>query len=211
MIYFLLLFFTIIFLFLCIYQYREVERRVQKLLDENVQLQNLAMFDALTQIPNRRFLDDIYTKLYKEHLRDNKNLAVFMIDIDCFKSYNDFYGHTKGDEVLIQIAKTLQKTLKRPSDFIARYGGEEFVVVLKDVSLHASSAIANQLILAIKLLQIPHEKSKILPYLTISIGIAFKDTAAKVTQAELLAYADKALYKAKESGKNGYVICEKVI
>ncbi|WP_300453901.1 GGDEF domain-containing protein [Sulfurimonas sp.] len=200
-----------LFTLVCFMEYRKLNGQYENLLEKNAHYENLAMIDALTQIPNRRFLDDIYTKLYKEHIRDNTNLAVFMIDIDCFKAYNDFYGHVKGDEVLIQIAKTLQKTLKRPSDFIARYGGEEFVVLLKDISLDGASTMANQLILAIKLLQIPHEKSKTIPYITISIGIAFKDAAAKVTQAELLAYADKALYKAKESGKNGYVVCEKVI
>lgn len=205
------LFLAALFALLCFLEYRKLDIQLKKLLEKNAQYENLAMLDALTQIPNRRFLDDIYTKLYKEHLRDDKNLSVFMIDIDCFKAYNDFYGHVRGDDVLIQIAKTLQKTLKRPSDFIARYGGEEFVAILKDVSLDGVLNTANQLILAIQMLQIPHEKSKTLPYITISIGIAFKDSAAKVTQAELLAYADKALYKAKESGKNGYVVCEKVI
>lgn len=210
MLYFFLLFLAALFALLCFIEYHKLDMQLKKLLQKNAHYENLAMLDALTQIPNRRFLDDIYTKLYKEHLRENTNLSVFMIDIDCFKAYNDFYGHLKGDEVLIQIAQTLQKMLKRPSDFVARYGGEEFVVVLKDVSLDGALKMAKQLIIAIQRVQIPHEKSKTSPYVTISIGVAFKDAAVKVTQAELLAYADKALYKAKESGKNGYVVCEKV-
>ena len=210
MLYFFLLFLAALFALLCFIEYRKLDVQLKKLLQKNTHYENLAMFDALTQIPNRRFLDDIYTKLYKEHLRDNTNLSVFMIDIDCFKAYNDFYGHLKGDKVLVQIAQTLQKTLKRPTDFVARYGGEEFVVVLKDVSLDGALKMAKQLIIAIQRVQIPHEKSKTSPYVTISIGVAIKDAAAKVTQAELLAYADRALYKAKESGKNGYVVCENV-
>ncbi len=210
MLYFFLLFLAALFALLCFIEYRKLDVQLKKLLQKNTHYENLAMFDALTQIPNRRFLDDIYTKLYKEHLRDNTNLSVFMIDIDCFKAYNDFYGHLKGDEVLVQIAQTLQKALKRPTDFVARYGGEEFVVVLKDVSLDGALKMAKQLIIAIQRVQIPHEKSKTSPYVTISIGVAMKDAAAKVTQAELLAYADRALYKAKESGKNGYVVCENV-
>lgn len=211
MLYFFLLFLAALFALLCFIEYRKLDVQLKKLLQKNTHYENLAMFDALTQIPNRRFLDDIYTKLYKEHLRDNTNLSVFMIDIDCFKAYNDFYGHLKGDKVLVQIAQTLQKALKRPTDFVARYGGEEFVVVLKETSLSGAVTMASELLYAIKFLQIPHEKSKILPYITTSIGIAWKDFDSQITQEELLAFADKALYKAKERGKNGYVLCEEVV
>ncbi|MGE4420446.1 MAG: GGDEF domain-containing protein [Sulfurimonas sp.] len=183
----------------------------EALLAENRKFENLAMIDALTQIPNRRFLDELYTKRFEEHLRDKTSLGVFMIDIDYFKAYNDFYGHVEGDAVLVKIAQTLQKTLKRPSDFIVRYGGEEFVIVLKGTSLDGVLNIAKQLIDAVEKLKISHEKSKTLPYITISIGIAYKNAAAQVTQTELLAYADRALYKAKASGKNCYVLCEKTI
>ncbi|MGE0738597.1 diguanylate cyclase [Sulfurimonas sp.] len=177
----------------------------------NQELEELAMLDALTKIPNRRFLDEIYAKRFDEHRREDVSLALLMIDVDDFKTYNDFYGHAKGDEVLIQIAQTLQKTLKRPTDFIARYGGEEFVVVLKETSLSGAVTMASELLYAIKFLQIPHEKSKILPYITTSIGIAWKDFDSQITQEELLSFADRALYKAKERGKNGYVLCEEVV
>lgn len=202
-------FIAILALLFYLFIYRKLKEQNIKLLNENIKFKNLAMIDALTEIPNRRFLDKIYTKLYKEHFREKSTLAVFMIDIDNFKAYNDFYGHVKGDVILVQIAKELQKTLKRPTDFIARYGGEEFAIILKEINIDGILKIANELIIAIKILQIPHEKSKILPYITISIGIAYKDAKVQITQDEFLAYADRALYRAKEDGKNRYIVCEK--
>lgn len=177
----------------------------------NQELEELAMLDALTKIPNRRFLDEIYAKRFDEHRREDVSLALLMIDVDDFKTYNDFYGHAKGDEVLIQIAQTLQKTLKRPTDFIARYGGEEFVVVLKEISLSGVLTLAEQLIIAIKILQIPHEKSKTLPYITISIGISHKDATTLIDKKTLLENSDKALYQAKAKGKNCSVLYEKTL
>lgn len=181
------------------------------LVTKNQELEELAMLDALTKIPNRRFLDEIYTKRFDEHHRENVSLAFLMIDVDDFKAYNDFYGHVKGDEVLIQIAQTLQKTLKRPTDFIARYGGEEFVVILKDVSLSGALTLAQQLINAIKILQISHEKSKMLPYITISIGISHKNATTVIQKDAFFQNSDKALYEAKEKGKNCFVLYEKTL
>lgn len=97
-------------------------------------LEELSMYDGLTHIPNRRFFDQVFQSTYKEVKRENKSLAVMMIDIDFFKLYNDNYGHGKGDETLKKVAQALQMTLKRPTDLVARYGGEEFVVLLKGTS-----------------------------------------------------------------------------
>lgn len=193
------------------YYQKALQESHDALMLRNQELEELAMLDALTKIPNRRFFDELYAKRYKEHQRERCTLALLMIDIDDYKAYNDFYGHIKGDEILVQIAQTLQKTLKRPTDFVARYGGEEFVVVLKETSISGAVTMASELLYAIKFLQIPHEKSKILPYLSTSIGVAWKDFDSEITQEELLAFADKALYKAKERGKNGYVLCEELV
>ena len=128
---------------------------------KNDMLEKLSMYDGLTNIRNRRFFDETFEKTFSEIKRDKKSLAVLMIDIDFFKPYNDNYGHGQGDETLRKVAKALEKTIKRPSDFVARYGGEEFVILLKDINKDGVEAVANNLLNAVRELKITHEFSKI--------------------------------------------------
>jgi len=169
---------------------------------KNNQLKELAMIDGLTHIPNRRFFDQTYEKSYKEVLRDDKTLAILMIDVDYFKRYNDNYGHAKGDACLIAIAKVLKKSLKRPSDVFARYGGEEFVVLLENIDYEGAKQVSMSLVNAVEGLKISHEYSSAADHVTISIGMAFKEAGEDITKESLLKKADDALYQAKESGRN---------
>lgn len=170
-------------------------------------LEELSMYDGLTHIPNRRFFEKHYDIVYKDSKRKHKSLTVMMIDIDFFKPYNDNYGHGKGDETLKKVANTLFDTLKRPNDFVARYGGEEFVVVLDDIDINGCEVIANNLLSNIRDLQIEHKFSQIQHYVTISIGIGFKDkTNETMSHDNLLKIADDALYKAKDNGRNKFEI-----
>lgn len=169
---------------------------------KNTQLKELAMVDGLTRIPNRRFFDEMFEKNFKEVLRDKKRLAVLMIDVDHFKSYNDHYGHAMGDECLQSIAKVLKNTLKRPTDMVARYGGEEFVVLLKDIDRTGAVQVATALIQAVRDIQIPHEYSEASEYVTISVGMGFKDTEDFISKETVLRHADQALYRAKSHGRN---------
>lgn len=169
---------------------------------KNNQLKELAMIDGLTHIPNRRFFDQMYEKSYKEILRDQKTLAILMIDVDYFKLYNDNYGHARGDACLIAIAKVLKKSLKRPSDVIARYGGEEFVVLLKNIDFEGAKQVSTSLVKAVEGLNIVHEYSLAADHVTISVGMAFKETGEEITKESLLKKADDTLYKAKASGRN---------
>lgn len=175
---------------------------------KNDMLEKLSMYDGLTNIRNRRFFDETFEKTFNEIKRDKKSLAVLMIDIDFFKPYNDNYGHGQGDETLRKVAKALEKTIKRASDFVARYGGEEFVILLKDINKDGVEAVANNLLNAVRELKITHEFSKIENYVTISIGASFYNSNSDVTKLELLLKADETLYNVKNSGRNNFAILE---
>ena len=188
-----------------------VKLRIKNYLDlkiKNDMLEKLSMYDGLTNIRNRRFFDETFEKTFNEIKRDKKSLAVLMIDIDFFKPYNDNYGHGQGDETLRKVAKALEKTIKRASDFVARYGGEEFVILLKDINKDGVEAVANNLLNAIRELKITHEFSKIENYVTISIGASFYNSNSDVTKLELLLKADETLYNVKNSGRNNFAILE---
>ncbi|WP_418180894.1 diguanylate cyclase domain-containing protein [Aliarcobacter lanthieri] len=171
-------------------------------------LEQLSMYDSLTNIRNRRFFDEAFEITFLEAKREKNNLAVLMIDIDFFKRYNDNYGHGKGDDALRQVAKALQSTLKRPSDLVARYGGEEFVILLKDINKSGLETVAKNLLKAVRDLKITHEFSKIENIITVSIGIAYFSSNSDITRSELLIKADETLYKVKNSGRNNYSIID---
>ena len=175
---------------------------------KNDMLEKLSMYDGLTNIRNRRFFDETFEKTFSEIKRDKKSLAVLMIDIDFFKLYNDNYGHGQGDETLRKVAKALEKTIKRASDFVARYGGEEFVILLKDIKKDGVEAVANNLLNAVRELKITHEFSKIENYVTISIGVSYYNSSSDITKLELLLKADETLYNVKNSGRNNFAILE---
>lgn len=188
-----------------------VKLRIKNYLDlkiKNDMLEKLSMYDGLTNIRNRRFFDETFEKTFSEIKRDKKSLAVLMIDIDFFKPYNDNYGHGQGDETLRKVAKALEKTIKRASDFVARYGGEEFVILLKDINKDGVEAVANNLLNAVRELKITHEFSKIENYVTISIGASYYNSSSDITKLELLLKADETLYNVKNSGRNNFAILE---
>ncbi|MCT7472295.1 GGDEF domain-containing response regulator [Aliarcobacter cryaerophilus] len=188
-----------------------VKLRIKNYLDlkiKNDMLEKLSMYDGLTNIRNRRFFDETFEKTFNEIKRDKKSLAVLMIDIDFFKPYNDNYGHGQGDETLRKVAKALEKTIKRASDFVARYGGEEFVILLKDINKDGVEAVANNLLNAVRELKITHEFSKIEKYVTVSIGASFYNSNSDITKLELLLKADETLYNVKNSGRNNFAILE---
>src|SRR5574344_2690427 len=175
---------------------------------KNDLLEKISMYDALTNIRNRRFFDETFETTFLEAKRDKFSLAIMMIDIDFFKPYNDNYGHGQGDETLRKVAKALEKTIKRPSDFVARYGGEEFVILLKNIDKTGLQTVAKNLLEAIRELKITHEFSKIENYVTISIGASFYNSSSDITKLELLLKSDETLYSVKNSGRNNFAILE---
>lgn len=165
-------------------------------------LEKMSMTDALTHLHNRRQLDLRLEEEWHRGMRHKMPLTLLMLDIDYFKQYNDRYGHIQGDQCLTQVAKMIEKSLERPSDFAARYGGEEFSILLPETPLDGGIQIAQRVMESIRALQIEHQSSAVAPYVTISIGIATIIPDAQTTERELIDAADKNLYLAKEGGRN---------
>ncbi len=163
-----------------------------------------SVLDGLTQIPNRRYFNEKLALEVKRNQRTNTPFSVIMADIDNFKSYNDSYGHAKGDQVLIKVAKAIDGALSRPLDFCARYGGEEFVVILPDTDESGAGHIAQRIIDQVTALNIDHHYSDAGRQISLSIGVACR-TGVK-DALDLIHEADTALYLAKSKGKNRYEI-----
>lgn len=171
----------------------------------NRELQRLAILDGLTQIPNRRRLDEYLDQEWKRAIREQLPLAFIMCDVDFFKRYNDTYGHQAGDECLQQVAKAISRAVKRPADLVARYGGEEFAVVLPNTDIAGAVQVATEIAQAVAVLQIPHSTSSTLPYVSLSIGVAGIIPTAQIPLPVLVQAADTALYQAKMQGRNRIV------
>jgi diguanylate cyclase (GGDEF)-like protein len=169
---------------------------------KNDLLEMLASIDGLTEIPNRRYLDENLEREWRRSKRNSSSMCVLLIDIDHFKRYNDCYGHRAGDECLKTVAQTLAAQCERGSDFVARYGGEEFVAVLPETNKQGAIAFANKLRKAINDLNIEHNASLNASHITISIGIASSESSQAYTEKALLEEADSGLYNAKKLGRN---------
>jgi diguanylate cyclase (GGDEF)-like protein len=161
--------------------------------------------DKLTKAYNRRYFDSLLQKGIEIALKENQELVIFMIDLDHFKKINDTYGHPFGDTVLIKASGLIRECIRR-EDFLIRYGGEEFVVLLYNVSLPITVALAERIRKAIESSSIHNEEKNIDVKITISIGIANLN-GEKLSASELLIKADKALYQAKET-RNAVAVSE---
>ena len=161
-----------------------------------------AVIDALTDIPNRRSFSEQILREFRDSRRNKLPLSVIMCDIDNFKSYNDTYGHNKGDECLKQVAQIIKSTLQRPRDFCARYGGEEFVIILPDTPGEGAVSVAEEIRGNIQNTKIPHPKSLPLGIVSLSLGVSTMSSDVFTSPEELVKQADKALYMAKQKGRN---------
>jgi diguanylate cyclase (GGDEF)-like protein/PAS domain S-box-containing protein len=173
-------------------------------------VQKMATTDPLTKINNRRYFYEIFEKEISRHKREGLTMGFLMIDIDNFKLYNDLNGHLEGDRVLIEIAKVLQETCQRSSDDIFRLGGEEFGVLVINTDREKTEAFAQKIITAIADLQLPHRGNAPYKVVTSSLGGVVVSLREKevVLVKDLYAKADRAMYDAKEEGKNRVKIVE---
>ena len=158
-----------------------------------------AMFDGLTGIHNRRWLDETLHRLVNRHEHEHEALSVSLIDIDHFKKFNDTYGHDAGDHVLTAVARTLANTL-RPTDLVARFGGEEFVIIFPDTNLDEAIRVAESVRAAVALETMAMDDGRKLPSVTISMGVA--ELQEGQTVPTILKIADAAMYRAKRAGRN---------
>ena len=178
-----------------------VEQRTDELQKANRELDRLSRTDYLTGIANRRFFEENFEREWIRATRGKYSISLMMIDVDCFKTYNDRYGHIEGDYCLQKIVKALTITVKRPADQVARFGGEEFVILLPETE-NGGMALAERCRQAVEQLQIEHLDSNISDYVTISIGVATLTPTDRQPSRTLIKAADDALYQAKNSGRN---------
>jgi diguanylate cyclase (GGDEF)-like protein len=184
----------------------DLELLVQILMDEGDSYAaegEKARIDGLTGIPNRRRLDEFLLKEWDRHRKLQQPLSLLLCDVDCFKCFNDLYGHQAGDECLRTVAKTITACL-RSDDLVARYGGEEFAMVLPHTPHQRAVQIAERIREAVFAAAIPHADSKVCGQVTLSIGVAYQipqpQDAACVRA--LVEESDRNLYIAKRLGRN---------
>jgi diguanylate cyclase (GGDEF)-like protein len=193
-----------------------VQARVRAHLTMKLQgdvLRNLIHLDPLTEISNRRGLDERLYREWKDCTKERASLSLLMIDVDYFKRYNDHYGHPAGDRCLQIVAKAISDSVRNPC-FVARYGGEEFAVLMPKRNSLEGLDIAHRILDSIRLLREPHEKSEVSPYVSVSIGLsttipqgddvlsASALNPGLTVAAQLIEAADQALYRAKIEGRN---------
>jgi diguanylate cyclase (GGDEF)-like protein len=172
----------------------------------NLNLQYMVAVDGLTQIANRSTLDRTLTIEWQRARRKREPIGFIMIDIDHFKLFNDTYGHQAGDECLRVVAATLKDCAQRPGDLAARYGGEEFALVLSDTSLEQARIVAERGRQKIMEVAISYKKSA-QAHVTASFGVASLAPGSRHSGPEaLILAADRALYRAKRSGRNRVVV-----
>ncbi|WKE67075.1 GGDEF domain-containing protein [Gallaecimonas kandeliae] len=171
------------------------------LLCHNESLAKLSNLDGLTKVANRRHFNHFIHQTWRHCQQHKLPLSVIICDIDHFKQYNDHYGHLAGDDCLIKVARTLAQSVRKDDSLVARYGGEEFAVVLPGVYMEEALTIAERIRSNVEELAVPHHLSPP-AVVTLSLGVAAVIPSKTLTQREFLQSADKALYQAKQGGRN---------
>ncbi|MEH1846632.1 MAG: diguanylate cyclase [Nostoc sp.] len=176
----------------------------EKVEDANQKLEQLVNLDGLTQVANRRCFDGQLQAEWKRLAPEQQPLSLILFDVDKFKLYNDYYGHLEGDHCLIRIAQTVQQIVRYPADLVARYGGEEFSVLLPNTELVGAIKVAQRIQQAIHDQAIPHALSDVKDIVTVSLGITSLIPTCDIKPDILIVSADKALYNAKQKGRDRY-------
>ncbi|MBV9439680.1 MAG: GGDEF domain-containing protein [Candidatus Eremiobacteraeota bacterium] len=192
--------------FLCVAmadRIRTLSVRAASLQTERDALEAVALHDALTGVPNRRAFERRFEEEWRRATRASSPLAVVLLDIDRFKDYNDAYGHLNGDNALVRVARAIGSALRRPEDFLARYGGEEFVVILPSTIAEDAAAVAESMRRAVCDLQLLQPGGE---PMTISAGVASAVPQYGAARVALVSAADRALYAAKNAGRDRVTI-----
>ena len=181
---------------------QQIELALKKLSKANTILEKLSQIDHLTQIYNRGTYESRFEQQLSLNKRAGNSICVFIIDLDYFKDYNDGYGHVQGDKIIKLQAEHLKEIFSRKPDIVARYGGEEFVVVISQVTHEQCVEFANRIIEQWAIKKEKHGKGKAGPNVTCSIGFYLEQVTQSTSKSKMVKNADKALYQAKEQGRN---------
>ena len=183
-----------------------VAQRTRELEEANERLRTLSRTDALLNIANRAHFNEWLEQACALARRAQRPVGLVMIDVDCFKRYNDRYGHQQGDACLQAVARAVAGCVRRGTDLVARYGGEELAVVLPETDAAGAQAMAERMVQAVRALDLPHADSLAGPWVTISAGVCSQvpnpAPGGASGSAALIARADAALYAAKHQGRN---------
>ena len=181
---------------------RDLLELTQKLASANQMLRRLSVIDPLTNTANRRYFEEVLDQEWKRARREQQDLSLIMVDIDFFKSFNDHLGHLAGDDCLKKVAQVLNSCLHRPGDLVARYGGEEFGVILPNTSFDGAREMAETMRQSVARQLIAHPGPESEEMVTVSLGFSTMVPVVGLEPTDLVAAADKALYRAKDNGRN---------
>ncbi|MFM6907189.1 MAG: GGDEF domain-containing protein, partial [Acinetobacter tjernbergiae] len=170
------------------------------------QLSILSHQDPLTGLANRRYLDEVLEIEWNRAMRHQTPITIMMVDIDCFKQYNDSLGHIQGDQCLKRIAILLSSLASRSDDLAARYGGEEFLLLFALTNKEQALIQVQHLMELVRNIEITHPRSIVSKYVTVSVGVATTTPRLHDNLLAFIAQADHALYIAKSNGRNQYHI-----
>ena len=186
---------------------KELKTAYAELSKSNSLLEHQNYTDALTTVYNRRYFDEMLAKEISRNSRMKTPIALLLCDVDYFKQFNDTYGHQQGDYCLRQVAMTLQGSFSRAEDVVTRYGGEEFGIILPNTDLNKALEMAEEMQNKIESINIPHMKSDVAHHVTVSVGVGVILPDKETTMSTLIDAADKALYQAKNDGRNLIRVC----
>ncbi len=182
---------------------QERQRVEHALQQANKDLERLVNVDGLTQVSNRRYFNEVFQRGWCDALQNQHPLTLILADIDDFKAYNDAYGHLAGDDCLYQVAQVLNTHAH--GGLVARYGGEEFAMILTNTDPVAAYTIAQDVRQGLADLQIPHQRSRVKPYVSLSLGVATLIPQLDDRPDKLITLSDQALYRAKANGRDQVV------
>jgi len=180
--------------------------RAMELADSHASMRQQSERDGLTGLYNRAMFERHLQQHWRLASRANTALSLLLIDVDFFKPYNDHYGHLAGDQCLSMVASMFNRALQREDDMVARYGGEEFVIVLPNTDTKGALQVAARIRKLLAEAKLRHEYSAAASYVTVSIGISCLIPIAQQSSKEIVDKADKALYRAKQLGRNQAVV-----
>lgn len=185
---------------------RELKLKSTALAKANAELAELANEDGLTQVNNRRYIDEQLQNMIALHGRHKIPMSVILLDVDQFKAYNDHYGHIEGDRCLKVIASMLKQLFSRQGEYVGRYGGEEFVILLGHTELAEAKHQAERIKTTLSGLSLIHHHSDVSQFVTVSQGVFSAIPTGAESIETIYQLADKAMYQAKQAGRNQYVL-----